>query len=300
VGHPGIDPGHVAGTPHTPGDEAHHSPPARLGLAHQWAATVSCAGVLAHLSSSTDFAWAQAESVPTAWPLSLQGHLQPRVAMCTVNQGQVHLVLDELEAAINLILTPASHPTPHPGSVLELEVKLVSTGGETGSVHIRVVKVDVPVGVEDGDVIAKPASMELRVLEQPGDCVLLMVYCLRSIEAAGIIFAHTDLQQLIQLNILELVSSSDHFSGASTIVVAAVIGNDGTAPNEVIVAIKHKAGPGELSGRRLTMLKVRGRSVVLPGATLLDRVTHWSLTTSVEDLLQVLGLGGRNTGAAKD
>ena len=73
--------------------------------------------------------------------------------------------------------------------------KLIPTRGQTSSVHIRFVQVDVAVSVKDGDVVAQPSSIELRVLQKPDNSVLLMLGGLWGVEATGIVFANTDLQE---------------------------------------------------------------------------------------------------------
>ena len=138
---PGVDAGHVAGTADTPGDEPHHGPPARLSLADQGAAPVPRAGILAHLAPGADLAITQCEPVAAVGPLPVEGRLQPGVAAVALDEGQVDLVLDELEATVHLVLAPASNPTPESGAVVEGMGELVLAGGQAGCVHVRLVKV---------------------------------------------------------------------------------------------------------------------------------------------------------------
>eukprot|EP00091_Calanus_sinicus_P023393 TRINITY_DN7871_c0_g1_i1.p2 TRINITY_DN7871_c0_g1~~TRINITY_DN7871_c0_g1_i1.p2 ORF type:complete len:101 (-),score=35.83 TRINITY_DN7871_c0_g1_i1:145-447(-) len=84
-----------------------------------------------------------------------------------------------------------------------------------------------------------------------------MVELLRIIETTGIIFSNSHLQQVSFSNLLEFMSSGDHLPGSSVVVVAEVIGDDGTAANEVIVLVEQKTGPGELSRTCLSMSKTR-------------------------------------------
>jgi len=84
------------------------------------------------------------------------------------------------------------------------------------------------------------------------------------VEATGIVFANTDLQELILLDILELVSSSDNLPCASSVVVAAVVGNDSTAADEVVVLVENEAGPGELARAGLAMLETTSRCGEVP------------------------------------
>ena len=62
-------------------------------------------------------------------------------------------MLDELEGAIELILSPPGHPAPNPGTVIKLVVKLVVTRGQAGSVHIRTVKTNIPVNIQEGNIV---------------------------------------------------------------------------------------------------------------------------------------------------
>ena len=52
-----------------------------------------------------------------------------------------------------------------------------------------------PVRVEESDVIAESAGAELRVLEEPDHCVLLVIELLRGIEAASVPLTHSHLQE---------------------------------------------------------------------------------------------------------
>ena len=195
-------------------------------------------------------------------------------------------MLDELEGTVDLVLAPSRDPAPQPGAVAEGVAELVPAGGQTGRVDVGLVEVDGVLCVQDGDVIAQSAGVELWVLEQPHHGVLLVVHGLRGVEATGVILSYTDLQQpeekhissgwmealqhlLILLDVLELVSSGDDLPGAGTVVVAAVLSDDGTAADEVVVLVEHQASPGELSGGGLAVLEVGGRTGVGPGSTLL-------------------------------
>ena len=193
--HPGVDSRNIACTSNTPSDKSNNSPPPGLTLANERAAPVSSAGILPNLTSGTDLALAEAEPVATSCALGIQGVLQLVVAAVVLNQRKINLVLDELEGTINLVLSPSCHPASHPSAVVELVVKLIPTRGQTSSVHIRFVQVDVAVSVKDGDVVAQPSSIELRVLQKPDNSVLLMLGGLWGVEATGIVFANTDLQE---------------------------------------------------------------------------------------------------------
>merc|ERR1711974_282251 len=186
---------------------------------------------------------------------------------------KINLVLDELEGTINLVLSPSCHPASDSCAVVELVAKLVPTRGQTSSVHIRFVQVDVAVSVKDGDVVAQSSSIQLRVLQKPDNSVLLMLGGLWGVEATGIVFANTDLQELILLDILELVSSSDNLPCASA-VVAAVVGNDSTAADEVVVLVENEAGPGELARAGLAVLETTSRCGEVPCPALLSRINN--------------------------
>ena len=51
------------------------------------------------------------------------------------------------------------------------------------------------------------------------------------------------------------MSSSDHLSGSSVVVIAEVVGDDSTGSNEVIVLVEQEAGPWELPRTGLSVLK---------------------------------------------
>merc|ERR550525_1139860 len=133
--HPGVNSGHITGASNTPGDEPNNSPPARLALADEGTASVSRTGVLSHLTSCTDLALAQTEPVATSSALLVQSVLQLVVAAVVLNKRKIHLVLDELERAVHLVLSPSSHPASQPGPVDELVAKLVPTRGQASCVH---------------------------------------------------------------------------------------------------------------------------------------------------------------------
>ena len=124
------------------------------------------------------------------------------------------------------------------------------------------------------------------VLEEPYNCVLVVINCLRSMEATGIVFTHTNLQNpkedmfsddgiqehedildlLIQLDVLELVSGCDDpVSGLSI-----VTGNDGAAGNKIVVQVEDETGPRELSWRRFSMFEVGDWTEIVPSSTLLS------------------------------
>merc|ERR1719346_15801 len=124
------------------------------------------------------------------------------------------------------------------------------------------------------NVVAQPSCVELRVLEQPNHSVLLVLDGLWGVEAACVVLANTDFQELILLDVLELVCSSDDLPCASSVVVAAVVRDDRTASNEVVVLVEDKTSPGELSRARLSVLKTASRSREVPSAALLPRVHH--------------------------
>ena len=124
------------------------------------------------------------------------------------------------------------------------------------------------------------------VLEEPYNCVLVVINCLRRIEATGIVFTHTNLQNpikdmfsddgihehedildlLIQLDVLELVSGCDDpVSGLSI-----VTGNDGAAGNKIVVQVEDETGPRELSWGRFSMFEVGDWKEIVPSSALLS------------------------------
>ena len=105
---------------------------------------------------------------------------------------------------------------------------------------------------------------------------------------------------LILLDILELVSSSDNLPCASSVVVAAVVGNDSTASNEVVVLVENKTSPGELTRAGLSVLETTSRCWEVPCPALLARI-HNPLVAAVLDTLKSTYLVGSrsNAGATK-
>ena len=105
---------------------------------------------------------------------------------------------------------------------------------------------------------------------------------------------------LILPDVLELVSSSDNLPCASSVVVAAVVGNDSTAADEVVVLVENKAGPGELARAGLSMLEATSRCWEVPCSALLSRI-HNPLVAVVSDTLESTNLVGSrsNAGTAK-
>ena len=74
-------------------------------------------------------------------------------------------------------------------------VEHVVAGGQAGRVDVGVAEIDVPVGVEEGDVAAESAGGELRVLQDPDDGVLLVVELLGVVEPASVPLSHSGLQK---------------------------------------------------------------------------------------------------------
>jgi len=58
------------------------------------------------------------------------------------------------------------------------------------------------------------------------------------------------------------VGSSDHLPGAPVVVIAEVVGDDGAAPDEVIILVEQETSPWELSRTSLSMSKTSGRTIV--------------------------------------
>ena len=70
-------------------------------------------------------------------------------------------------------------------------------------------------------------------------------------------------------DVLELMGSGDNLPCASSIVVAAVVGNDSTAADEVVVLVENEAGPGELTGARLAVREATSWCWEVPCSALL-------------------------------
>jgi len=219
------------------------------------------------------------EPVPGALSLIVESNFEVVVASLIRNKRKRNLLLNELEASIKLILAPPSDPAPDPSPIVEHIVKLVVTGWKTRGVHIGLTEVNVSVSVEESDVIAESASAELRVFENPDNGVLLVILLLRLIETTGVPLPNSNLQQIILLKSLELVSSSDHLPGWSPVVIVGVIRDDGAAADEVIVLVEEEAGPGKLSRQRISEVTSRiGRQNRLSGAAHL--VTAWCIVST--------------------
>ena len=103
-------------------------------------------------------------------------------------------MLQQLEGAVDLVLSPSSHPASHASTVVELVAKLILAGRQASRVHIWLVQVNVTVGVQDGNVVAQSSLIELRVLETPDNIVLIMPAGFWGVEATGVILTNTDLQ----------------------------------------------------------------------------------------------------------
>ena len=124
------------------------------------------------------------------------------------------------------------------------------------------------------------------MLKDPHYSVLVVINCLWRIEATGIVFTHTNLQNakedmfsddimkvhedildlLIQLDVLELVSGCDDPVSAMSIVT----GNDGAAADKIIVLVEDETGPRELSWGRFSMVEVGDWVEIVPSTTLLS------------------------------
>ena len=64
-------------------------------------------------------------------------------------------------------------------------------------------------------------------------------------------------------DVLEVVRGGDDLGGAGVEVVVGVLGDDGAAAHEVVGVAEDEAGPGELSGRGLSVLQTPHRTRVL-------------------------------------
>ena len=104
-------------------------------------------------------------------------------------------MLNHLERAIDRVLPPSGHPASRSGPVVELVAKLVATRGQARGIHVRLVQVDVTICVNDGNVVAQPPSIELRMGQNPSNCVLLVSHGLRRREPTRVILANSDLQE---------------------------------------------------------------------------------------------------------
>ena len=104
-------------------------------------------------------------------------------------------MLNHLERAIDRVLAPSGHPASRAGPVVELVAKLVATRGQARGIHVRLVHVDVTICVNDGNVVAQPPSIELRMGQNPSNSVLLMSESLWRREPTRVILANSDLQE---------------------------------------------------------------------------------------------------------
>ena len=142
----------------------------------------------------------------------------------------------------------------------------------------------------------------------PENIVLLVPTGLWGVEATCVILTNADLEDpegiacqkeiynvqkhlLILTDVLELVGSGDNFPCTSSIVVAAVVGNDSTAADEVVVLVENEAGPGELAGARLAMLEATSRCWEVPCSALLARINNLFVAI-VSDTFESINLVG--------
>merc|ERR1719411_1809472 len=161
------------------------------------------------------------------------------------------------------------------------------------------VEADVPVHVQDSEVVVQPGQTHVGVLEDPGHGVLLVSLGLGSVEACGVPLTNSDLQQtenvklrnqtsnplsmsllLCQLNVLQLVSGGDDLPGGGVVVVVEVVRDEGAGADEVVVLVEEDAGPGKLSRRGLAVLEAGDWAGVRPGPALLGSV-HGGLSTAL-------------------
>ena len=130
----------------------------------------------------------------SSWLTSIESDLQFSLALSGGNQRQINLLGDELECSINLVLAPASHVASDTRSITEDVVELIVTRWQAGGVDIWVVQVNISVSIEEGNVIAESSSSKLWVLENPDNCVLLMVESFRRVETTSIPFSNSNFQ----------------------------------------------------------------------------------------------------------
>jgi hypothetical protein len=195
VGDPGVDPRDFGCAADAPRDQPHHRPAARLRLTHQRRAPVPRARVLTRLTPRADLARVQRELVPHAALLRVNGGPKVGVAAAALHQRDVHLVLQELEGAVGGILAPAGDPAPRAAPVVEPEVELVIAGGQADGVDGGGGEVDGLVDGENGEVVVEAGEVEAGMLDELDDGVLLVGHALGRIEAAGVVLAHSHLQQ---------------------------------------------------------------------------------------------------------
>ena len=124
------------------------------------------------------------------------------------------------------------------------------------------------------------------MLEEPDHYVLVVINCLGRIEATGIVFTHTNLQNprkdmfsddgrqgldeildlLILLDVFELVSGCDDPVSAMSIVA----GNDGAASDKIVVQVEDETSPRKLSWGRFTMVEVGDWTEIISCTALLS------------------------------
>jgi len=194
IRHLGINSRGVWATSHSPCHQTHNCPPSSVGLTHKRWPTITCASILSNFTTSTNLTGMELESVSSSLSLLIESKLEVGVTSAGRYQRKGNLFLDELEWSINFILAPASNPASNPSTIVENIVKLVVTRWQTGCVDIGVAQVNVSVSIEEGNVIAESSSRKLWVLENPDNCVLLMVESFRRVEATSIPFSNSNFQ----------------------------------------------------------------------------------------------------------
>ncbi len=104
-------------------------------------------------------------------------------------------MLQELEGAVGGVLAPAGDPATRAGAVVEPEVELVVAGGQADGIDGGGGEVDGLVDGENGEVVVEAVEVEAGMLDELDDGVLLVGHALGRIEAAGVVLAHSHLQQ---------------------------------------------------------------------------------------------------------
>ena len=137
----------------------------------------------------------QIEPVAETGSSLVHGGLQGLATTVKLKQGQINLTLDKLELTVLLILSPSSHPTSGAGAVVEPEIKLVVTAGQTGGVHVALTQVNVLVDSQQGDVVVQSLGAELWVLGDLDHSVLSVLLLLRGVESRGVPFTNSNFQQ---------------------------------------------------------------------------------------------------------
>lgn len=246
-----------------PSHQSYHRPPSGLSLADERAPSVPSASIFSILCPRAHLSLGELEPVSNSRLFLVERSLQGCVALRGRHQGDVNLVLDELEGSRELILSPASGPAPCSCAVAEDMIKLLLAGWEAGRGHIGVLQVNNSCGDHHCDVVAESFCIELRVANNLRHSVLNVAPRLRRVEAAGIVFPNSHFHTVIGSNLLQVMRCSQDLASSPAEVVVEALGNKSAGAEEVVVLVENETGPWELARSGLPLRESSNRPPVV-------------------------------------